>query len=337
MTLPLVDLGGTGVRTTILGFGCATLFREPDPAERSRLLATAYDVGIRHFDVAPMYGLGRAEPELGRFIRRRRSQVTVTTKFGISPTLVARCLARVQRPARRVLRPKTVVSDQVREHAAAPSRRLYDTGGYDPVSANRSLRQSLRRLGTDYVDVLLLHDPAPGSVRSADLCEFLEDARTAGLIRTWGITGDPRVAEEVAQGFRQVPVRQLRSDVFASAPATLPAGAALISYGAIGSPLGRIVRHVRASAASRERWRAETGGDCGDPDVTSAFLLRAALRANDAGPVLFGTTRPPHIRSAAAVAAPRRDMIVPDEPDLNSFISLVRTEILMPAAGARRV
>jgi D-threo-aldose 1-dehydrogenase len=332
MSLPVVDLGGTGIKTTTLGFGCATLFRVPDAAERLRLLQVAYEAGIRHFDVAPMYGLGRAESELGSFIRSHRSEVTVATKFGIRPTLAGRCFAYVQRPVRRILRSKPAIGDQVRAHAAAPSSLLYERGGYDAVNAKRSLRQSLRRLRTDYVDLLLLHDPMPGSVRSAEIREFLEDARTAGLIRSWGIAGAP----EVALSFRHVPVQQVRSHIFASSRPSVADRSALITFGVISSPLARIVQHVRASGAVRERWCAATGADCGDPEVTSSFLLRAAFQANSSGVVLFGATRPPHIGVASAVAEQSSHLAVAEKSDLDSFMSLVQMELLMPDSGARR-
>ncbi|HET9153536.1 MAG TPA: aldo/keto reductase [Solirubrobacterales bacterium] len=50
-----------------LGFGCASLMRLPSRRRRQALLAEAFEQGIRHFDVARMYGLGAAEGELGRF------------------------------------------------------------------------------------------------------------------------------------------------------------------------------------------------------------------------------------------------------------------------------
>ncbi|MDX6643271.1 MAG: D-threo-aldose 1-dehydrogenase, partial [Solirubrobacteraceae bacterium] len=69
-----VTLPGTEFETTALGFGCAELYRAASAAERRRLLETAHSLGIRHFDVAPMYGLGLAERELGGFARGRRDQ-----------------------------------------------------------------------------------------------------------------------------------------------------------------------------------------------------------------------------------------------------------------------
>src|SRR6185503_14619010 len=57
-----------------LGFGCASLMRVPSRREREALLGEAFEQGIRHFDVARMYGLGAAESELGRFARGRREE-----------------------------------------------------------------------------------------------------------------------------------------------------------------------------------------------------------------------------------------------------------------------
>lgn len=82
-------LAGTEVATTTLGFGCAGLFRLPWKADRRAILEAAYELGIRHFDVAPMYGLGRAEAELAPVLKHRRGDMTITTKFGIDPTAMA--------------------------------------------------------------------------------------------------------------------------------------------------------------------------------------------------------------------------------------------------------
>lgn len=338
MSLPVVELGSTGIKTTILGFGCATLFRAPDPAERSRLLCLAHEAGIRHFDVAPMYGLGRAEPELGAFIRPHRADVTVTTKFGIRPTIACRYIAGVQRPVRRFLASRPQTSEQVRAHPAAPGRLLYKRGGYDAASARRGLQQSLRRLRTDYIDFFLLHDPLPGSIRSAEIYAFLEDAVTRGLLRSWGATGAPDTVSEVAQGFQRMPVFQLRGDIFASSAPCLPDGTALITHSAISNYLGLIVGHARSGEGARDRWNTAAGTDCSDPEAVAPLLLRAALRQNCSGVVLFGATRPSHIKAATTIAAQcgrahRGPLPAAGNLDLDSFISLAREELLQPPGG----
>jgi D-threo-aldose 1-dehydrogenase len=334
MSSPRLDLG-SGIRTTPLGFGCATLFRASDPVQRSRLLHAAYDAGIRHFDVAPMYGLGRAEPELGRFTRTHRSEVTIATKFGIRPTLAARGLGYVQRPIRRTFEFKSTIRDQARAHAAAPSHFLYDKGNYGASGARRSLQRSLRALKTDYVDVLLLHDPLPGSVRSDEVSSFLEDARSAGLIRSWGISGAPEITGEVARSFPHVPVLQIPDDIFVQSLRRAPEGSAFITFGVIGHALSRIVQHLGSDESARSRWKNIIGSDCGDPDIASSFLLRSALKANSSGVVLFGATKLSHIWTAAA-ALEKHLTNVTDKSDTSSFMSLVHEELCLPAAAERR-
>jgi D-threo-aldose 1-dehydrogenase len=337
MSISRLDLGSSGILATPLGFGCATLFRASDPAQRSRLLHAAYDAGIRHFDVAPMYGLGRAEPELGSFTRRHRSEVTIATKFGIRPTLAARGLAYAQRPVRRAMESSPVIRDQARAHAGAPSRLLYEKSGYDADGARRSLHRSLRSLKTDYVDLLLLHDPLPGSVRSDEVSSFLEDARAVGLIRSWGVAGALETTSDAAQFFPRVPVLQLQDDVFVQSVRRAPIGSAFITFGVISRVLGRIVQHVRADESTRFRWEGLIGADCGDPDTTSSFLLRAALQANSSGVVLFGTTQVSHIRTAA-VALEKHISPASDKSDMDSFISLVNAELCEPTpAGGRGI
>src|SRR5437764_7899291 len=95
-----VELGTTGRTTTRLGFGCASLMGALGKRESLALLEAAYEAGVRHFDVAPLYGFGQAEGCLGEFLAGRRDQVTVTTKYGIPPAKnpgligLARSLAR---------------------------------------------------------------------------------------------------------------------------------------------------------------------------------------------------------------------------------------------------
>ncbi len=100
--IPAVTLRGTELATSALGIGCAGLYGEPTAAGRMRLLDAAHGSGIRHFDTAPMYGLGLAEREIGRFARGRRGEIVIATKFGIAPTLAARGIAPLQAPVRRL-------------------------------------------------------------------------------------------------------------------------------------------------------------------------------------------------------------------------------------------
>ena len=116
-----------------------------------------------------MYGLGLAEAELAPFLRQRRADVTVATKFGIDPTLLARGVALFQEPVRAFLAKRPDVEEGLKIAGRGTSsgpfgRLLYSSAGYHPHSAQQGLERSLRTLKTDCIDVFLLHDPVGDSL-----------------------------------------------------------------------------------------------------------------------------------------------------------------------------
>ncbi len=337
MTYRIVKLGTTGIETTALGFGSANLFRLPSAGQRAEVLRAAYDAGVRHFDVAPMYGLGLAESEIGRFARGRRDTITIATKFGIAPTRLARCLGRGQRPARRILEARPALRNQAQEKAAGPQSGpagalLYSAEGYQPAAARKSLERSLRALGTEYVDLLLLHDPAPGSVCSEDVRCCLEDARTTGLIRSWGLAGEVKPCLQIAADFTAgLPVLQVRDDIWLRSPRRVPVGVdGLITFGILGRTLTQLLRYLAANPAERTRWTELTGTDCGHPELLASLLLAAALRMNSAGVVLFSTIRPQRILQAVDAAH------MPAAPTSHAIDAVLRLTETEPADTSRK-
>lgn len=299
-------LPGTDVLTSAIGLGTAELYRLPSAADRRRMLATALDAGVRHFDTAPMYGLGLAEHELGRFARGRRDRVLLATKFGVAASGVGRALGHVQGPVRRLLNAAPAWRERARRSAVGPGTGpagslLYASTGYDVPAARRSLEASLRALGTDHVDLFLLHEPRSDDVRSADVRAWLEHARDAGTIRAWGVAGEPDPVARVADVLGPVAIRQVREDVFLRAAAphdTRPR----VTFGALGRALPRLVGLLGADPRPELDW-AHLDLHPGDRDGLARLLLRDALRANPSGVLLLGTTDPRHVRAAADAAA----------------------------------
>ena len=122
-----------------LGLGTAPLaglFR-PVSAEAAReTIDRAWELGVRHFDTAPLYGSGIAEERLGAALAARpREEYTISTKVG------------------RVLVAGTPSPQFI---GAPPLEAVFD---YTPDGIRRSLAGSLERLGLERVDVVLLHDP----------------------------------------------------------------------------------------------------------------------------------------------------------------------------------
>lgn len=319
--LPKVTLGQTSVETTPLGFGCARLFRMASGRRRQALLSAAFDHGIRHFDVAPTYGLGLAEEELGRFLKGRpRDSVVIATKFGIEPTPLAR-LARLQAPARRVVEwfPRLRAPLRTREPTVSGPKRPIDGR-----TARESLERSLRTLGTAYVDLLLLHEPSIEAVRVADLQEVLEEAREAGLIRAWGIAGPLDSSIQVSQAFRgPVPVLQVPYPLRGRDPLPDRTQTGRIIFGVLSEMVPKIVEHVSAERSRRDRWYSATGIDCTNADAVARLLLHHALDANRGGTVLFSTTAVDRIPVAVSAVSPDQEL----QRGASALIEVVEAEI----------
>jgi aryl-alcohol dehydrogenase-like predicted oxidoreductase len=130
-------LGNTGIHVSAVGFGAWQLanpsWAGPDEAGSIELVHAALDAGCSFFDTAPGYGGGASEQVLGKALKGRRSQVVLCTKYG----------------------------------HADPRQADFSPAGLRPA-----LEASLRRLQTDHVDLLLLHNPP---------CDLLDGAKAAGL------------------------------------------------------------------------------------------------------------------------------------------------------------
>lgn len=174
-----VKVGRMGLGTVpMAGFGVPVSY---DTFER--VVLAAYGAGIRHFDTAPMYGLGKAEHHLGHALHCLgiRDQVVVSTK-----------VARVLKPASRTPALKTVYGIEWLE--SFPFRDTYDYT-YDGVM--RSFEDSQQRLALDYIDVLLVHDV--GRAWHGDESEFywnqlresgyraLEELKSCGAVGAVGL------------------------------------------------------------------------------------------------------------------------------------------------------
>jgi aryl-alcohol dehydrogenase-like predicted oxidoreductase len=148
-----------------LGFGTAALGRSISRSERVRVLRTALECGLTHFDTAPLYGAGAAEEALAALPRDR---ITIATKAGYRAPSLARLAA-----GRLVGRPATA-----------------ESGLFAPAEVRASLEWSLRRLRTSHVDLFLLHDVRADDVGDA-LLEELDavvkrgDARATGVATRW--------------------------------------------------------------------------------------------------------------------------------------------------------
>ncbi len=125
----------------------------PDDASVDRLLNGVLDLGVTYFDTAPAYGF--SEERIGRFVAHRRSEFVLSSKVG--------------------------------EHYEN-GQSTYD---FSRDAIRNSMEQSLRRLRTDVLDIVLVHAPRNDLdvINNSDAASTLVDLRDRGLIRAVGFSG----------------------------------------------------------------------------------------------------------------------------------------------------
>ena len=170
-----------------LGFGAAPLgnmFRDIPEAEALATVQAAWDDGIRYYDNAPFYGAGLAELRMGEALAGKpRDQYVISTKVG------------------------RVILDEIEDVGAreqgekagvfAHGRANRVVNDYSHDATLRSIEDSLRRLRTDHVEIVFVHDLARDFWGDAWVARF-EEARTGafraldrlrdeGVIKAWGL------------------------------------------------------------------------------------------------------------------------------------------------------
>ncbi len=208
-TMPKRKLGAAGPSVTPLGLGGWAIggpffsgagcryptgqplgWGEVDDAESIRAIHCGLDGGVELFDTADAYGTGRGERVLGAALKGRRAEALIATKFG------------------------NTYDEETRELTGTD---------VSPGYIRRACEASLRRLGTDWIDLYLLHVGDLPLDRSEAVAETLEKLCDEGLIRFYGwSTDDPARAAAFAGRPRAVAV-QHDMNLFQDAPALLSA------------------------------------------------------------------------------------------------------------------
>lgn len=301
----LVMLRNTDIQTTTLGFGCAGLMRVSSAKRRQRLLSEVFAAGVRHFDVAPAYGLGKVEAEVGAFARGRRDQLVLATKFGLQVRRASGVVSAMQGVARTALAMIPALRRAVRKRA----HNFYAKKDFGVAAAKRSLEDSLRALRTDYVDIFLLHEPEFDAVRDTAVWEYLARARDEGLIRAWGVAGYPAQIGPIGMGIPELMgIVQMPNDVVGHQLDEFAryTQSAFITF----SPFSEVYDSLRAFVEDNTQIVERFIGLCGlDPqrdDVLAKFLLSYCLRANPVGVTLFFTSR---VEGVAANVAAWKDPV----------------------------
>jgi hypothetical protein len=279
-----------------LAFGTAYLVGGFEKNKSRRLVHAAFDAGFRHFDVAPIYGLGTAEETLGDALRGRREQVTIATKVGLeghraSPgTLLAHAL---YQPVKPYLPPRS---------ASAPG--VPPVGRFDVPFVAAALASSLKKLGTDRVDLYLLHEVRPEQV-SDELLAFLDKARAEGRVRALGVASSLEASLEIERKYPGLfDVHQFGWSVV-DAPLNAKPGGFTITHGAILRALERVQRLLTQDSDIVKRVREECGVDASQQHELVKLLVAAAVDRNKDGLVIVASRKEGRTRQFSEAADPQ--------------------------------
>lgn len=269
-------------------FGCSTITQQATLKESLRLLATASDLGIVHFDTARTYGSGESETILGRHLKGRRDGIIVTTKYGFAPPIanerVARAYARATAVER--LTPPLRILRRVRR-AVRPSL-------FSSARIRANLEVSLRELGTDYVDYLLLHEASTTDARRRAVTQTLAELVQEGKVRQFGV-GSAYSLLRARETLLPESYRVLQFEHNPLAKAGLEAGprpGRLIFTHSALAVMRRVAQILVQQPALVRRFSHELDVDATSPALLPGLLLAYSHAKNTRGKVIFSTRSP---------------------------------------------
>jgi aryl-alcohol dehydrogenase-like predicted oxidoreductase len=286
MTIETRRLGRTGADVTVLGYGAMELRGQPHgPAiaddDAGRLLGEVLDGGVGLIDTSIDYG--RSEELIGRHLGHRRGEFFLASKCG--------CLL-----------------------GPPPDSRPPFPHDYSAANVRAGIEQSLRRLGTDHLDLVQVHmSPSRAQMEAERTIETIMAMRDEGKTRFIGMSGIlPNLPDHIAMGVFdvfQIPysvVQREHEDLISAAAragaGTLirggvarggPAGDKNWAQGPLGLPPGE----------GQRRWAAGGLDDLLGGMPRHEFVLRFTLSHPDLSSAIVGTANPEHLRANLAIAA----------------------------------
>jgi aryl-alcohol dehydrogenase-like predicted oxidoreductase len=174
------NLDGTDIAVSEVGFGVWTVstgwWGEVDDGRSVRLLREARERGINYFDTADTYGSGKGETLLADAFSHMREDVVISTKIGYDFYNHTARRGQQERPQ-----------------------------DWSETFIRFALEQSLKRLDTDYVDFLQLHNTKMDAVDDDDLFALMEQFKDEGKVRSYGVALGPKIGwlEEGVKAMRE--------------------------------------------------------------------------------------------------------------------------------------
>ena len=272
MAIEYRALGKTGLRVSTLGFGGSEVgYQAVAQKTVDKILNTALDAGINVIDTAECYADG--ETLIGKAIAKRRAEVVLMTKCGHAP--------------------------------------VGSAADWEPAMLARSIDRSLKKLGTDHVDVMQFHSPSLETLKDGRVIEVLLKARERGQARFVGCSADSAEAvyavESGAFDTLQISMSIADQEAIDSVlPKAVARGMGVIVKRPIANAAWRHGRRPPADWYTRPYWDRLQKLDydflrrgAGDG---AAIALRFTLGTAGVSTAIVGTTRPERIAQNIAHA-----------------------------------
>ncbi|EZQ03127.1 aldo/keto reductase [Candidatus Acidianus copahuensis] len=154
------NFGDTGIKVSELGIGVWSLATDwwSSNIKAEDILKKSYEFGINFFDTADIYGEGKAEEVVGKVLGAKRDNIVILTKVGYN-------------------------------FYNKKSKKIEQS--FDVDYLRYAVLQSMKRLNTDYIDILMLHNPRIDIIRNSDIKDFLFSLKKDGIARSVGIALGP--------------------------------------------------------------------------------------------------------------------------------------------------
>ena len=276
------QLGDSGLTVSVVGLGCNNFGRRIDEEATSAVVRAAIDSGITLFDTADTYGYGASEELLGRALGAERENVVVATKFG---------------------------NDM--QGANGPDWGVRGSRRY----IRRAVEASLRRLGTDWIDLYQYHRPdlvTPMEETLAALTELVQEGKVRYLgssnLTGWQVVDADWVAR--SEGYERFVSAQNEYSLLERGaedelvPACEHVGVGLLPYFPLASGLltGKYRRGEAAPAGTRLHSRAEAleTADWDTLEDVESYAAERGLRVIDVA--IGGLAAQPAVASVIAGA-----------------------------------
>ncbi len=269
--LPRKELGRTGLSVTTLSYGAMELRGSPrgrDVSEKQseEILNAVLDAGINYIDTSIDYGL--SEERIGKYISNCRSEYYIASKCGCN----------VGAPP-----------------APAGQRNPHS---FTPENIVAGVEQSLRRMKTDYLDVVQFHSsPSKETLEENQSVEALVKLKEEGKIRFLGTSSTlPNISDHIAMGVFdvfQIPYSPLQTEHEDVITLAAVAGSGTVIRGGVakGAP-----SEEKQSGEAWDAWQKANLDELLDDMSRMEFMLRFTLTHPDLHTTIVGTINPDHLR-----------------------------------------